>query len=135
MGEPYLLTPGPLTTAAEVKQAMLRDWGSWDGDFRALTASLRDQLLHILGPGYEDYECIPIQGSGTYAVEAMLGSFVPRDGKVLVLANGAYGLRAAETLDYLGRIIICSTRVIICRRAVMRWQPFWQPILPSPMCW
>ena len=103
MGEPYLLTPGPLTTAAEVKQAMLRDWGSWDGDFRTLTASLRDQLLHILGPGHEDYECIPIQGSGTYAVEAMLGSFVPRDGKVLVLANGAYGLRAAETLDYLGR--------------------------------
>ena len=103
MGEPYLLTPGPLTTAAEVKQAMLRDWGSWDGDFRALTASLRDQLLQILGPGHEQYECIPIQGSGTYAVEAMLGSFVPRDGKVLVLANGAYGLRAAETLDYLGR--------------------------------
>lgn len=103
MGEPYLLTPGPLTTAAEVKQAMLRDWGSWDGDFRDLTASLRDQLLHILGSGYENYECIPIQGSGTYAVEAMLGSFVPRDGKVLVLANGAYGLRAAETLDYLGR--------------------------------
>ena len=103
MGEPYLLTPGPLTTAAEVKQAMLRDWGSWDGDFRALTASLRDQLLHILGSGHENYECIPVQGSGTYAVEAMLGSFVPRDGKVLVLANGAYGLRAAETLDYLGR--------------------------------
>ena len=36
-------------------------------------------------------------------LEAMLGIFVPRDGKVLVLANGAYGLRAAETLRYLGR--------------------------------
>jgi 2-aminoethylphosphonate-pyruvate transaminase len=34
LGEPYLLTPGPLTTAYSVKQAMLRDWGSWDGDFR-----------------------------------------------------------------------------------------------------
>ena len=33
----------------------------------------------------------------------MLGSFVPKDGKVLVLANGAYGLRAAQTMQYLGR--------------------------------
>lgn len=103
MGEPYLLTPGPLTTAFEVKEAMLRDWGSWDGDFRALTADLRQRLLTILGPGSQDYECVPIQGSGTYAVEAMLGSFVPKDGKVLVLANGAYGQRAAETMGYLGR--------------------------------
>ena len=103
MGEPFLLTPGPLTTAAEVKEAMLSDWGSWDGDFRGMTASLRSRLLGILGRGGQDYDCIPIQGSGSYAVEAMLGSFVPRDGKVLVLANGAYGLRAAETLRYLGR--------------------------------
>lgn len=103
LGEPYLLTPGPLTTAYEVKAAMLKDWGSWDEDFRALTAALRQRLLAILGAGSENYECIPIQGSGTYAVEAMLGSFVPRDGKVLVLANGAYGLRAAKTLEYLGR--------------------------------
>jgi 2-aminoethylphosphonate-pyruvate transaminase len=103
MGEPYLLTPGPLTTAAEVKQEMLRDWGSWDGDFRAITADLRRRLLAALGKGSEDYECIPVQGSGTYAVEAMLGGIVPRDGKVLVLANGAYGQRAAETMQYLGR--------------------------------
>jgi 2-aminoethylphosphonate-pyruvate transaminase len=103
MGEPYLLTPGPLTTAIEVKQAMLRDWGSWDGDFRAMTADLRRRLLALLGEGSEDFDCVPLQGSGTFCVEAMLGSFVPRDGKVLVLANGAYGLRAAETLKYLGR--------------------------------
>lgn len=103
MGEPYLLTPGPLTTAASVKQAMLRDWGSWDGDFRAMTAELRRKLLAIAGDVDGTYDCVPLQGSGTFAVEAMLGSFVPREGKVLVLANGAYGLRAAETLRYLGR--------------------------------
>jgi 2-aminoethylphosphonate-pyruvate transaminase len=101
-GEPYLLTPGPLTTDASVKAAMLRDWGSWDGDFRAMTAALRAQLLEIAGTG-PDYDCVPMQGSGSFSVEAMLGSFVPRDGKALVLANGAYGLRAAETLRYLGR--------------------------------
>ncbi|MEC3862168.1 2-aminoethylphosphonate--pyruvate transaminase [Mesobacterium sp. TK19101] len=103
MGEPYLLTPGPLTTAYEVKEAMLRDWGSWDGDFRAMTASLRAQLLGLLGDAATEYDCVPLQGSGSYCVEAMLGSFVPKDGKVLVLANGAYGLRAAKTMDYLGR--------------------------------
>lgn len=103
LGEPYLLTPGPLTTAYSVKQAMLKDWGSWDDDFRAMTRDLRRRLLALIGDGAPEYDCVPIQGSGSYCVEAMLGSFVPRNGKVLVLANGAYGLRAAQTMDYLGR--------------------------------
>lgn len=103
LGEPYLLTPGPLTTALAVKQAMLRDWGSWDADFRALTAGLRRDLLALLGETAGDFDCVPMQGSGTAAVEAMLASLVPRDGKVLVLANGAYGKRAGEILAYLGR--------------------------------
>ncbi len=103
MGEPYLLTPGPLTTAYEVKQAMLKDWGSWDDDFRAMTRDMRRRLLALLGEGSDQYDCVPMQGSGSFCVEAMLGTFVPRDGKVLVLANGAYGLRAATTMDYLGR--------------------------------
>lgn len=103
LGEPYLLTPGPLTTAYAVKQEMLKDWGSWDDNFRAMTRALRSRLLELIGDGKDAYDCVPIQGSGSYCVEAMLGSFVPRDGKVLVLANGAYGLRAAQTLDYLGR--------------------------------
>jgi len=100
---PYLLTPGPLTTSPEVKRAMLHDWGSWDGDFRALTAELRHRLIALLGDGNEAYDCVPLQGSGTYVVEAMLSSFVPRDGKVLALCNGAYGKRAVEILRYLGR--------------------------------
>ncbi|MCR8726211.1 2-aminoethylphosphonate--pyruvate transaminase [Frigidibacter sp. ROC022] len=102
MGEPFLLTPGPLTTALSVKQAMLRDWGSWDGDFRAMTADIRGRLLALAGDD-GSYTCVPMQGSGSFAVEAMLGTLVPRDGKVLVLANGAYGLRAAETCRTIGR--------------------------------
>jgi len=101
LGEPYLLTPGPLTTAYEVKQAMLRDWGSWDDDFRAMTRDVRSRLLAMTGR--DDLDCVPMQGSGTFSVEAMLGSFVPRDGKALVLSNGAYGKRIAQTLGYLGR--------------------------------
>ncbi|MCB4456559.1 2-aminoethylphosphonate--pyruvate transaminase [Leisingera sp. McT4-56] len=103
LGEPYLLTPGPLTTSYEVKQAMLRDWGSWDDDFRAMTSDMRCRLLALLGEGAAEFDCVPMQGSGSFAVEAMLASFIPRGGKALVLANGAYGLRSAQTLQYLGR--------------------------------
>ncbi len=103
MGEPFLLTPGPLTTSFAVKQAMLKDWGSWDGDFRAMTADMRSRLLDLLGPQKDQFECVPMQGSGSYLVEAMLGTLVPRDGKLLVLVNGAYGLRAARTMEVIGR--------------------------------
>ncbi len=103
MGEPYLLTPGPLTTSANVKQAMLKDWGSWDEEFRALTREMRASLLALTGDKSDVLDCVPMQGSGSFAVEAMLGSFVPRDGKVLVLSNGAYGQRIAQTLAYLSR--------------------------------
>ena len=103
LGEPYLLTPGPLTTSYAVKQAMLRDWGSWDDDFRAMTREMRTRLLALLGPGGADFDCVPMQGSGSFCVEAMLGSFIPRDGKALVLANGAYGQRSALSMKYLGR--------------------------------
>lgn len=103
LGEPYLLTPGPLTTAYSTKEAMLKDWGSWDADFRAMTKSLCNQLVALAGDRKGEFVCVPMQGSGSFSVEAMLGTFIPWDGKVLVLANGAYGLRAAETMKYLGR--------------------------------
>ncbi|NRP13076.1 2-aminoethylphosphonate--pyruvate transaminase [Aliiroseovarius sp. xm-m-379] len=103
LGEPYLLTPGPLTTSYAVKEAMLRDWGSWDDDFRAMTLQMRTMLLDLLGEGGDAFDCVPMQGSGSFSVEAMLASFIPRDGKALVLANGAYGMRSAQTLEYLGR--------------------------------
>ena len=67
--------------AYSVKQAMLKDWGSWDDDFRAMTRALRSRLLALIGDGAPDYDCVPIQGSGTFVVEAMLGSLLPRDSK------------------------------------------------------
>ncbi len=103
LGEPYLLTPGPLTTSLAVKRTMLRDWGSWDDDFRAMTKTLRAKLIAMMGPGGEAFDCVPMQGSGTFAVESALGTLIPREAKTLVLANGAYGMRAALTLKYLGR--------------------------------
>lgn len=102
-GEPFLLTPGPLTTSLATKQAMLRDWGSWDGEFNQVTAEIRRELVAMAGVADDSYVCVPLQGSGTFAVEAALAAAVPRDGKALVLMNGAYGKRARQTLDYLGR--------------------------------
>lgn len=102
-GEPYLLTPGPLTTSAGVKRAMLRDWGSWDEDFRCMTRQLRTDLLDILGDTNSEFECVPMQGSGSFVVEAMLGTLLPKDSKTLVLVNGAYGKRIVQTLSRIGR--------------------------------
>ncbi len=99
---PFLLTPGPLTTSARTKESMLRDWGSWDADFNRITARLREGLLKIVH-GEGTHECVPMQGSGTFSVEAAIGTLVPRDGHVLVPQNGAYCQRIAKIVKVLGR--------------------------------
>src|SRR5258708_8026140 len=100
--EPYLLTPGPLTTSLRTKQSMLRDWGSWDVDFNKITARVCERLLEI-GRGTGTHECVPLQGSGTFSVEAAIGTLVPRSGHVLVPQNGAYCQRIARICRILGR--------------------------------
>src|SRR4029077_18033530 len=100
--EPYLPTPGPLTTSLRTRQAMLRDWGSWDVDFNSITARIRERLLQI-GSGSGTHECVPLQGSGTFSVEAAIGTLVPRNGHVLVTQNGAYCQRIARICRVLGR--------------------------------
>jgi 2-aminoethylphosphonate-pyruvate transaminase len=101
-GDPWLLTPGPLTTSPSVKQAMLHDYGSRDSHFIAVNRRLRERLVATAGGG-ESHVCVPLQGSGTFVVEAMLGNFVAAGGKVLILINGAYGKRIARICDYYGR--------------------------------
>lgn len=97
-----LLTPGPLTTTLRTKLAMLKDWGSWDADFNAVTASVRKSLLAILH-GQDSHVVVPLQGSGTFSVEAAVATLVPHDGHVLVLDNGAYCKRAARLTTLMGR--------------------------------
>jgi len=97
-----LLTPGPLTTTLRTKLAMLKDWGSWDADFNAVTARVRASLLDIIH-GAESHVVVPLQGSGTFSVEAAVATLVPRDGHVLVLDNGAYCKRAARLTSLMGR--------------------------------
>jgi 2-aminoethylphosphonate-pyruvate transaminase len=92
-----LFSPGPLTTSATVKGAMLRDLGSLDSEFLATVRNIRMRLLDLGPYPREDYECILMQGSGTFVVESVISSAIPRDGKLLVLVNGAYGRRIAQT--------------------------------------
>ena len=100
--DPILLTPGPLTTSLATKAAMLRDWGSWDSKFNAVTARVRERLTAIIN-GSASHVCVPMQGSGTFSVEAAVNTLVPRDGHVLVLVNGAYGKRMARLTEMMGR--------------------------------
>ncbi len=101
-GDALLLTPGPLTTARSVKQAMLHDWGSRDAAFLEINHSVLQALPEIVGGGGA-YVTVPMQGSGTFAVEAMLTTLVAPAGHALVLINGAYGQRARRILEIAGR--------------------------------
>src|SRR5262249_3061289 len=101
-GDPLLLTPGPLTTSRSVKEVMVHDWGSRDATFVEINQSVLSRLSGLINGG-GDFVTVPMQGSGTFAVEAMLTTLVPRDGKVLVVINGAYGQRAKKICDIAGR--------------------------------
>lgn len=97
-----LFTPGPLTTSATVKQAMLHDAGSWHSDFNERVRWIREQLLSLVElSSAEGWVVVPLQGSGTYGVEAVFATCVPPEGKVCVLANGAYGERMVLMLEHL----------------------------------
>src|SRR5687767_6479515 len=102
MKEPILLTPGPLTTSTATKLAMVRDWGSRDTGFIEMNRRVREMLLEIVNLK-QSHVCVPLQGSGTFSVEAMLGTMVPKAGHVLVPVNGAYCERIARICEIPGR--------------------------------
>ena len=106
---PLLLTPGPLTTEPAVRAAMAADWGSRDPAFIALTAELRERLLRVANAS-ATHVAVPIQGSGTYALEAAAATLLGPDDTLLVLINGAYGERMAAIAHRLGH-----------RVEVLRW--------------
>ena len=101
-GDALLLTPGPLTTSKRVKEVMVHDWGSRDAAFLRINREVLERLPEVVN-ARGGHVTVPMQGSGTFAVEAMLTTFVPRAGKVLLLVNGAYGQRARRICDIAGR--------------------------------
>ena len=103
MVEKYLLlTPGPLTTSEEVKQAMDFDYCTWDDDYKRITQSFRHSLLDVANVTDDEYTTVPIQGSGTYGVESVISSTVSDDDKLMIAINGAYGRRISEMADIYG---------------------------------
>ena len=101
-GDALLLTPGPLTTSKRVKEVMVHDWGSRDAAFLRINTEVLERLPEIVN-GRGTHVTVPMQGSGTFAVEAMLTTFVPPTDKVLLLINGAYGQRAKKICDIAKR--------------------------------
>jgi 2-aminoethylphosphonate-pyruvate transaminase len=99
-----LFTPGPLTTSWTVKLAMLRDLGSRDTEFIGVVREVRRELLALGGVEERGYEAILMQGSGTFAIESVISSTVPPQGKILVVINGAYGRR----IEQIARVLRIS---------------------------
>lgn len=103
---PYLLlTPGPLSTSPSVRQAMMKDWCTWDQEYNQLVNAIRERLVTLALPESHDvssdYTCVLMQGSGSASVESVIGSVIPNSGKLLVLANGTYGKRIGQIADVL----------------------------------
>lgn len=102
MNQYKLLTPGPLTTTDTVKAVMQVDHCTWDDDYKQITQRIRAQLLalgHVAEPAYT---AVLMQGSGTFGVESVLTTVVGPKDKVLIAANGAYGLRMTDICRHAG---------------------------------
>ncbi|MFM5338221.1 2-aminoethylphosphonate--pyruvate transaminase [Aeromonas enteropelogenes] len=100
-----LLTPGPLSTTATVRAAMLQDSCTWDADYnQGVVEPIRRELVRLAtGPEYQsDYSTVLLQGSGSYVVESVLGSAIGVDECLLIINNGAYGARMGEMARCLG---------------------------------
>ena len=92
-----LFTPGPLTTSKTVKEAMLEDMGSRDHAFLLAVKDIRNGLLELALVSKDGgYECVIVQGSGTFGVESVIGSVVGATDNLLILVNGAYGERIVK---------------------------------------
>lgn len=111
---PYLLlTPGPLTTTGTVKLAMMKDWCTWDDDYNNIVQGVRSKLVSLATKAVDKYSAVLMQGSGTFSVESVIGTVLPKDGKLLVIANGVYGHRIAKISSKLGinTVVLASGEV------------------------
>jgi 2-aminoethylphosphonate-pyruvate transaminase len=111
---PYLLlTPGPLTTSRRVREAMLRDYSTWDVDYNSMVNDIRQRLVGLVGD-QQSHTCVLMQGSGTFSIEATVGSVVGDEGMLLMINNGAYGQRIATIAERLGidQLLECIAEVL-----------------------
>lgn len=101
-----LLNPGPVVLTERVRQALMReDLCHREPEFAALCLEVKSRLLRAYPAAEGRFEALLLTGSGTAAVEAMLASLVPRDGKALVVSNGVYGERMADMVRAHGKAL------------------------------
>lgn len=103
-----LLTPGPLTTTKTVKEVMLYDWCTWDAEYNTMVQEVRSRLVALATKEEESYTAVLMQGSGTFSVESVIGSVIPKSGKLLVCTNGAYGKRIVQMAEMLHIDVVVS---------------------------
>lgn len=103
-GTTKLLNPGPVTLTDRVRKAFdAEDVCHREQEFADLVKRVMGKLARVYPEADGAYVPVLLTGSGTAAVEAMLGSLTPRDGKTLVVSNGVYGERAAAILEAQGK--------------------------------
>ena len=107
-----MFTPGPLNSHADTRAAMQLDYGSRDKEFISCIEYIRTTLVSFAGLSPDKFTCIPMQGAGTMGVESVIGTTVPRDGKLLICSNGAYGDRIGQIAKVLGINAVCV--VLLC---------------------
>ncbi|MFQ5678238.1 MAG: 2-aminoethylphosphonate aminotransferase [Gemmatimonadota bacterium] len=102
-GAPVLLNPGPVTLSERVRRALLRpDLCHREEEFSELQAEIRERLLAVYGLSPERWTAVLLGGSGTAAVEAMVGSLVSPAAGLLVIENGVYGERLSRIAEACG---------------------------------
>ncbi len=100
-----LLNPGPATTTDSVKYAQCcPDICPRELEFGKVMEWVSLELSDMAG-GREHIETVLFGGSGTAADEVMISSCIPKNGRLLIINNGAYGARLAKiasvyNLDY-----------------------------------
>lgn len=79
----------------------MSDWCTWDEDYNVgVVENIRRRLVELATSRPDEYTAVLMQGSGTFCVEATLGSVVRPADRLLVAANGAYGKRMGVIAEY-----------------------------------
>lgn len=92
-----LLNPGPVNLSEPVRRALGGpDLCHREPEYFELQDRVRRGLVDVYALAPREWSAVLVAGSGTSAVEAMIASLVPADGRLLIVDNGVYGARMAE---------------------------------------
>ncbi|MEO7998650.1 MAG: aminotransferase class V-fold PLP-dependent enzyme [Gemmatimonadaceae bacterium] len=98
-----LFSPGPSNISERVRQSLLApDIGHREPEFGVLLNEVRDGIRNVCGlAANSPHDIVLLGGSGSVAIESIVAAAKPL-GKLLVIANGPYGERAAAMARHHG---------------------------------